>query len=164
MGWVFVWWGYMTQQLQSVQKDLALNIRVNVAAPNILGGNVFGTGVFHWRLTPWNRTSLIPCASLFLVLPPHSYPACFKIHELDCSGGGGGVIIRHVLSSNQHTQIQILYQCKVTCFPLACKHVLYKCTAFPETLVMFYWRYCTIPALLSNTWSFKKPYKGNPVE
>jgi hypothetical protein len=112
---------------------------------------------------PWNRTSLIPYASLFLHLNPLPSPACFKIHELDCTGGSG-VIIRYVLSSNQHTQMQILYQCKVTCFPLACKHVLYQCTTFPETLVKFYWRYCTIPVLLSNTWSFKKPYKGNPVE
>ena len=37
----------MTQQLQSVQKDSALYIRVNVAASKILGGNVFGTGIFH---------------------------------------------------------------------------------------------------------------------
>jgi len=76
-------------------KAFSTYIRVTVAAPNILGGNVFGTGIFHWHLMPWNRTSLIPYASLFLCHPLLPYPAFFKIHELDCSGGG--IIVRHVL-------------------------------------------------------------------
>jgi hypothetical protein len=149
-------------------KAFITHIRVTVAAPNFLGGNVFGTGIFQWHLIPWNRTSLIPFACHFLCLLPLSYPSSFKIHELNGSGGGsisggGGVIIRYVLAVTD-MQTQILYPCKVTCFQLACKHVLYQCTIFPETLVMFYGRSCTIPVLLSNTRSFKKPHKVNPVE
>lgn len=98
-------------------KAFSTYIRVTVSAPNILGGDVFGAGIFHWYLVPWNRTSLISCSSLFLCLPPLPYPACFKIHELDCSGdGGGSVIIRYVLSSNEHTQSKYCTSVKLLVF------------------------------------------------
>jgi hypothetical protein len=37
----------MTQQLPAVQKALITDIRLTVAAPDVLVADIFGTGIFH---------------------------------------------------------------------------------------------------------------------
>ena len=53
-------------------------------SPSVLAANVFGTVIFHCYCMPYDGTSLIPCASLFLHLSPLPHHKSFKTDELDC--------------------------------------------------------------------------------
>jgi hypothetical protein len=41
------WPVYVTQQLPPVQKHLPLTFRVTLPAANVVGADVFGTGIVH---------------------------------------------------------------------------------------------------------------------